>query len=85
MVAAKAIVGYLKGSERVGGTGIVTDTGGKRRMGTYVVTARWKTPKSYVSDIMLQVDVRIGGVVYTGRSAGNGMAWVGRRKSTKGR
>lgn len=73
------VTGYLKGSENVGGSGIITDWDGKK-IGTYKVTARWKTPRSYVSDIMLQVEAKIDGHVYTGRSAGKGMLFRGKLK-----
>lgn len=79
-MAKAKVSGYLKGSERIGGTGIVTDFQGKK-IGTYVVTSKWKTPKSYVSSTMLQVDARIDGNTYTGRSAGNNMLFNGKLKT----
>ena len=80
MVTKSKHLGYLKGSESIGGTGIITDFSGKK-VGSYVVTSKWRTPKSYVSSVMLQVDAKIDGVLYTGRSPGNSMHLMGKRKS----
>ena len=79
-MSSAIVAGYLKGSEAVGGTGILTDFQGKK-IGTYRVASKWKTPKSYVSSHMFQIDARVGGVIYTGRSAGSGMLFKGKRKA----
>lgn len=50
-------------------------------IGTYRTVSTWKTPRSYVSGTMSQVTVLADGVYYTGRSAGVGMAFSGRRKA----
>jgi len=78
-MAKSTVVGYLKGAENIGGTGIVTDFNGKK-LGVYTVISKWKTPKSYVSNIMLQVNARMDGVIYTGRSTGDGMLFKGKIK-----
>lgn len=72
------MVGYLKGEERVGSGGVLTDFRGKK-VGTYRVTASWRTPNSRVSDRMLQVVATVGGTRYTGRSMGNNMAFHGKK------
>lgn len=38
-----------------------------------IITAKWRTPKSYVSSVMYQVKVKFGGRWYTGRTAGGSM------------
>ncbi len=46
-----------------------------------VVTSHWRTPRSYVSDCMYQLDVKTpDGKRYTGRTAGDGMIFRGRAK-----
>ncbi len=81
-MAKSRIAGYLKGSERIGGTGILTDFNG-RKIGVYTVVSKWGTPKSHISSVMLQVDAKVGSVVYTGRSAGNLMLFKGKRKARR--
>ena len=66
----------------VGAVGEFHDAHGKK-IGTAVVTSRWKTPKSYVSDEMFQIEVTTPDGVYTGRGAGSMMLWNGRRVSEK--
>ena len=39
----------------------------------------WATPRSYVSSRMYQVYATVDGVTYTGRSAGEGMSFSGKR------
>lgn len=60
-------------SERVGATHALTDWQGNR-IGFAKVTAGWPTPRSHVSSRMLQVRATVGGVTYTGRTAGEAMA-----------
>jgi hypothetical protein len=80
-VTSERIVGYLKlSSEHVGAVGTVTDWHG-RELGACVVTARWATPRSYLSSHMLQVRATVDGVTYTGRGAGNNMLYRGRSAS----
>lgn len=50
-------------------------------LGTYLIVSSWRTPRSYVSSRMCQVEATVNGVVYTGRSAGRGMIFKGRRKA----
>jgi hypothetical protein len=50
-------------------------------IGSYRVLSSWKTPNSYVSSRMCQVEATVNGIVYTGRSAGQGMIFKGRRKA----
>lgn len=51
------------------------------QIGSYRIVSSWKTPNSWVSSSMHQVVARLDGVYYTGRSAGVGMAFTGRRKA----
>lgn len=64
--------------EYVGARGDLTDWHGNV-IGKCVVTAMWRTPRSYVSSHMLQIAGTIDGRKYTGRGAGNGMVWKGKR------
>lgn len=67
------LIGYL------GKDGQLTDWAGNR-MGTYRITSTWRTPRSYVSSTMNQVAVKLSdGRRYTGRSAGEGMVFKGKR------
>ena len=50
-------------------------------LGSARVVASWKTPRSYVSSRYYQVECTISGVRYTGRTAGGGMLWKGKRKA----
>ncbi len=59
--------------------GVLTDWHGQP-LGTWREVARWRTPRSYVSSYMLQVEARVDGVLYTGRSAGVQMLYRGKRK-----
>lgn len=73
-VTPSYIVAYL------GADGILLDWHG-RPLGSYRITASWPTPHSYVSDKMHQVEAVAAGTTYTGRSAGTGMIYRGRRKA----
>ncbi len=70
---------YLKvDREHVHSLGVVTDWHG-RTLGSARITARW--PRySFVSSHMHQVEAKIDGITYTGRCAGSGMIWQGKRK-----
>lgn len=48
-------------------------------IGNYIITATWKTPHSFVSSTMHQVQAIVNGVAYTGRSAGVGRIFKGKR------
>jgi hypothetical protein len=50
-------------------------------IGSYRVIRSWRTPNSYVSSRMCQVEAVVNGIVYTGRSAGQGMIFKGKRKA----
>ena len=67
------IIAYL------GENGTLNDWHGNR-IGGYDITATWKTPRSFVSDCMHQVEAYVNGRLYTGRSAGVGMVYRGRLK-----
>ena len=73
-VSADFIVGYL------GKDGVLTDWHGNK-IGQYWITSTWKTPRSYVSYTMHQVGAYVDGVFYTGRSAGEGMCFKGKRSA----
>lgn len=66
----------------LGKDGTLTDWHGKK-IGTYRITGTWKTPRSFVSSRMHQVEARVVGVLYVGRSAGEGMSFSGKRKVGK--
>jgi hypothetical protein len=72
VVTPDRIIAYL------GKDGVLTDWHGNK-IGTYRVTSTWRTPASYVSSTMHQVYATVDGVTYTGRSAGVGMSFKGRR------
>lgn len=48
-------------------------------IGHYNVVTTWPTPHSYVSSTMSQVEAWVGPRCYTGRSAGEGMVFKGKR------
>lgn len=70
-------VGYLK--KNTDGTWSLTGWG-SGKLGPCQITATWRTPRSYVSSTMVQAECKIDGVWYTGRGAGDGMLWQGKRK-----
>ena len=47
-------------------------------------TSKWKTPGSFVSSHYYQARFKINGVWYTGRTAGHGMLWKGKRMTGRG-
>jgi hypothetical protein len=49
-------------------------------IGTYRIVSTWRTPRSYVSSTMHQIEATVNGIVYTGRGAGTGMIYTGKRK-----
>lgn len=73
MVTNDRIVAYL------GKEGKLTNWHGKK-IGSYQVTSSWKNPRGIYSDRNYQVDATVGGVKYTGRSGGVGMAFTGKRR-----
>jgi hypothetical protein len=75
IVTPEWAVGYL---DKRGGRHVVTTWHGAE-LGPARIVATWRTPTSYVSDRMHQVEATIGGIRYTGRTAGTGMIWKGRR------
>jgi hypothetical protein len=79
IVTESLAIAYLKfdGHESLYATGTVTDWHGNR-LGTARIVGKWKQG-SFVSSHMLQVECCINGIWYTGRSAGNGMIWKGKR------
>lgn len=62
----------------MGTNGIITDWHGEA-IGTYKITKTWKTPRSYVSTTMHQLQITAYGIKYTGRCAGTGMLFRGKR------
>ena len=48
-------------------------------IGTCFFSSTWETPRSWVSGEMHQIYATVNGVTYTGRGAGEGMAFRGRR------
>lgn len=66
----------------LGEAGQLTDCAGKV-IGSYRITARWRTPRSWVSSEQCQVRATIDGRTYNGRSAGVGMLFRGRRAAAE--
>jgi hypothetical protein len=80
VVTDEWVIGYPKlDSEHVGATGTLTSWHGEP-LGTVRITSKWRTPKSFVSSHMFQMEARVNGKTYTGRSAGNGVIFRGRVK-----
>ena len=59
----------------------LTDWHGKI-LGTCYISSTWATPRSYVSSTMHQAYATVDGVTYTGRCAGEGMLFRGRKVTT---
>ena len=82
--AVDQIVAYIGAtdnatSERAGAVGTLTDWNGQP-IGRWRIVARWRTPRSFVSDYQSQIVATLyDGRTYTGRSGGIGLAYVGRR------
>lgn len=76
VVTPEIIIGYL------GKDMTLTDWHG-RVLGTYRIVSRWRTPNSFVSDHMYQVEATVDGRLYTGRSQGTDMIYKGKRKLGK--
>ena len=72
VVTPDIVIAYL------GNNGVLTDWHGAT-IGTYRITSTWPTPRSYVSGAMHQVRAVVDGVTYTGRSAGIGLIYRGKR------
>ncbi len=66
----------------LGKDSVLTDWHGKP-LGTYRITATWRTPRSYVSSTMHQVYATVDGITYSGRSSGVGMSFSGRRREAQ--
>ncbi len=58
--------------------GVLKDWHGKV-LGSYKITATWKTPRSFISSEQHQVTAYVCGVRYTGRSGGIGLSYRGKR------
>jgi hypothetical protein len=71
VVTDDRIVAYL-GKDKV-----LTDWHGNA-IGTYRIVSTWKTPRSYMSDVMHAVHATVNGKLYKGRSMGEGMAFTGK-------
>jgi hypothetical protein len=51
-----------------------------KALGAYRITATWRMPRTcFISSYQHQVEARINGMTYTGRSFGKGMIFKGRR------
>lgn len=51
------------------------------KLGDAKIVSCWQTPRSNLSYQSYQVEAMIDGVLYSGRTAGGGMAWNGKRKA----
>lgn len=61
--------------------GVLTDWHGNP-IGAWRATSTWKTPRCWVSSTMSQIEARLSdGRRYTGRGAGVGMLYRGKRKA----
>ena len=82
-------IGYVDGLEdaKIGGlrsanwrgAAVIKNWHGDQIIGRIIGAQSWRTPQSYVSGHMWQITAIINGLEYTGRSAGDGMLWRGRR------
>jgi hypothetical protein len=50
-------------------------------IGTWRAVSTWRTPRSFYSGTMSQIEAVVNGVRYTGRGAGEGMVYKGKRKA----
>jgi hypothetical protein len=50
-------------------------------IGAFRIVSKWRTPRSYVSSHMRQIEALVDGVYYTGRGTGKGMLYKGKRKA----
>jgi hypothetical protein len=73
VVTPDLIVAYPKAN------GVLGDWHGND-IGTWCATSTWRTPRSYVSSTMSQIEATVNGVTYTGRGAGIGMIFKGKPK-----
>jgi len=74
VVTPDHIVAYPKAN------GVLGDWHGKA-IGTWRAISTWKTPRSFMSSTMSQIEANVNGVVYTGRGAGESMIFKGKRKA----
>lgn len=51
-------------------------------IGRWRIIAQWKTPRSWMSSTMYQIEATVDGITYTGRGAGVGMIYKGKRKAS---
>jgi len=75
-VMPERIVGYP------GENGVLNDWHGNP-IGTWRAVSTWQTPRSYMSSTMSQIEAAVDGVTYTGRGAGVGMIYRGKRKAKR--
>jgi len=68
--------------EEVGDKGVITDGKGTVIGGTLIV-ARWQARWDIASEYICQVEARINGVLYTGRTRGHNCIWHGKIKKEK--
>ena len=87
VVTPDAIIAYVgkttgdgMGCDRHGKTSLreLTDWHGEV-IGTCYISSTWRTQHSYVSSTMHQIYATVDGINYTGRSAGEGMIFRGRK------
>lgn len=82
VISDSYVAGYLQSTkdshgERMNAVGNLTDWHGNV-IGTYRIVKMWRTPRSYVSDVMCAVHATVNGNLYKGRSAGCGMLFKGK-------
>jgi len=54
-----------------------------REIGTWRAVAWWRTPHSYLSSRLFQIEAKVNNVLYTGRGAGSGCIFRGKAKRIK--
>ena len=71
-VSPERIIAYPKEN------GVLGDWHGNA-IGTWKAVSTWKTPRSYMSSTMSQIEAVVNGIKYTGRGCGIGMLYRGKR------
>ena len=81
MITPTHCVGYIARDKATRELIITTFEG--LRLGRARVLSTWKTPRSYVSSTLSQIEVTldVSGVIYTGRGAGEELLYKGKRKA----
>jgi len=76
VVSPDICIGYV-GKLITANQHILTDWHGNQ-IGTIRLASCWRTPRSFVSNVMYQAYATVNGVQYTGRTCGEGMIFCGK-------